>query len=100
MNEFIKAFKEGEQEGRADTGQALSDIRSGGVPSPDYFTKIAKRVMFLGFIIGVGAFFYFLFHHTNILLSLLFGFIAYMIGAFVLALISVAVLKLASKKAS
>ena len=97
MDELIQAFKEGEQEGRSDTRQALNEIKAGSVPSDDYLFKIAKRAMVLGFIVGIGVFVYFLLQHSGFFISILFGFVAYFVSVIVLALSSVTILKLATK---
>jgi hypothetical protein len=99
MNDYAKAFKEGEQEGQNDAQKEIANLRAGGELSDEYAFKLGKNVLFTGFIVGLLGFFYFLiFRHLNFFLAALLGFVVYFVSAVLYALFHVVLLKLASRK--
>jgi hypothetical protein len=98
MHDFNRAFQEGEQQGRQQTREAINAVREGRDVPFEYLKKIASRLLFVSFLIGVGAFTYFHFNHVNILLSIVWGIGTYVVSVIVLSLLFVFLLKVAGKK--
>src|SRR5262249_51058 len=93
-----KVFQEGEKEGRSNTRQEIKNLSGSGILSDEYSFKISKQITFLSFIIGVGAFIYFILHRTNFFLTVLFAFAVFFAAMIALSLLIVALLKLAARR--
>src|SRR5260221_11042134 len=57
MNDYAKAFKEGEREGRSDAQKEIENLRAGGELSDEKDLKLGKNVLFSGCIVWRVGFF-------------------------------------------